>query len=59
MKLADVMGAAHLEIFAEVGLAIFVLAFATVLVTTFLRGNQAAFEQARHLPLDEPQRRET
>jgi cbb3-type cytochrome oxidase subunit 3 len=56
MRLGDVMSGARLEIFAEIGLVIFAVAFATVLVTTFLRRNQAAFEQARRLPLDETER---
>ena len=53
MKLGDVMSHAHLEIFAEIGLVIFAAAFAVVLVTTFLRRNQPAFERASRLPLDE------
>ena len=56
MKLGDVMGHAHLEIFAEIGLVIFAVAFATVLVTTLLRRNRAAFERASWLPLDEAER---
>jgi cbb3-type cytochrome oxidase subunit 3 len=56
MRLSDVMGGARLELFAEVGLVIFALAFATVLVTTFLRRNRAAFERARRMPLDDGER---
>ena len=53
MRLTDVMSGARLEVFAEIGLVIFAVAFVTVLVTTLLRRNQAAFERARHLPLDD------
>ena len=53
MRLVDVMSGARLEVFAEIGLVIFAVAFATVLVTTLLGRNQAPFERARRLPLDE------
>jgi hypothetical protein len=56
VKLADVMGAARLEVFAEIGLVLFALAFATVLVTTCLRRNRPFFERARRLPLDDKER---
>lgn len=53
MKLSDVMSAAGLQVFAEIGLVLFAAAFVTVIVTTFLRRNREAFERARHLPLDD------
>jgi cbb3-type cytochrome oxidase subunit 3 len=56
MKLSDVMSAARLEVFAEIGLVLFALAFLTVLVTTLLRRNQPSFERASRLPLDEAER---
>lgn len=56
MKLGDVMGAARLEVFAEIGLVLFAVAFATVLVTTCLRRNRVFFERARRLPLDDGER---
>lgn len=51
MRLSDIMSNARLEIFAEIGLLMFVLIFAGVLIYTFSRRNKANFERARHLPL--------
>ena len=56
MKLGDVMSAARLEIFAEIGLVLFALAFLTVLATTLLPRNQPGFERASRIPLDEGDR---
>jgi cbb3-type cytochrome oxidase subunit 3 len=56
MKLSDVMGGARLEMFAEIGLVIFALAFVVVLVTTWHRVNRDAFERARRMPLDDGER---
>lgn len=56
MKLSDVMGSARLEIFAEIGLVIFALAFVVVLVTTWHRANRDAFARAGRLPLDDGER---
>lgn len=53
MKLSDVMGRAGLASWAEVGLLLFVAAFIGIVIYTFLRRNQATFERARHMPLDE------
>lgn len=53
MRLSDIMSNARLEIFAEVGLLLFALIFAGVLIYTFARRNKASFERARYLPLSE------
>ena len=53
MKLSDIMSAAGLGFFAEVALALFVLSFALVALTVVWRANQATWERARWLPLDE------
>jgi hypothetical protein len=52
MRLADVMSAMQLGTYAEVALVLFMAAFFAVAVNLFLRKNAAAWEQARHLPLD-------
>ena len=54
MSLTDVIGAMRLHLFAEVAFVLATGAFATVLITVFLRANHAAFERARLLPFDEP-----
>ena len=55
MSLTDIMSAMRLNLFAEVAFLVALAGFATVLVTTFLGANRAAFERARFLPLeDEP-----
>ena len=51
MRLAEIMSAAGLQVFAEVGLILFVVLFAGVLVYTFTRKNRAMFERARTAPL--------
>lgn len=53
MRLSDIMGHARLEVFAEIGLMMFALIFAGVLIYTFSRRNKANFERAKHLPLSE------
>ncbi len=58
MSLTDVMSAMRLNLFAEAAFVLAGAAFATVLVTVFLRSNRAAFERARFLPFeDEPRPR--
>jgi len=52
MSLTDVMSAAGLQLFAEIGLVLFLVLFLGVLVYTFRGKNRAAFERARHLPLE-------
>ena len=53
MRLAEIMGMAGLQVFAEIGLVMFLLLFAGVLVSTFSRKNRAMFERAREAPLDD------
>jgi cbb3-type cytochrome oxidase subunit 3 len=54
------MSAAGLQVFAEIGLVLFLAIFAGVLVYTFTRKNRGIFERARWAPLDDapPARRE-
>lgn len=53
MKLSDIVGAATgLAIYAEVGLVLFLLAFAIILLQVFTRGSQGEFQSARALPLE-------
>lgn len=51
MRLAEIMGASGLHVFAEIGLVLFLAIFAGVLVYTFNRRNRAAFDRARNAPL--------
>ena len=51
MKLADVMSAMELHVFAEVAFVIAAAAFAVVIVTTCLRRNPEPFDRARLMPL--------
>ena len=53
MSLTDVMSAFALQVFPEVGLVLFGVAFLVIAVTMFLRRNRAYFERARFLPLEE------
>ena len=53
MRLSDVMSAFALQVFPEVGLALFGVAYVVIAVTMFLRRNQTYFERARFLPLEE------
>ena len=53
MRLAEIMSAAGLQVFAEIGLVLFLAIFAGVLVYTFTRRNRATFERARTAPLDD------
>jgi cbb3-type cytochrome oxidase subunit 3 len=51
MRLSEIMSAAGLQIFAEIGLVMFVAIFAGVVVYTFTRRNRATFDRARTAPL--------
>lgn len=53
MKLSDVMGAAGLEIYAEVGLVIFFAVFALVVVRLFAPGQAALDRELSAKPLDD------
>jgi cbb3-type cytochrome oxidase subunit 3 len=55
MRLSDIMSAMHLGTYAEVALVLFMAAFFAIAVNVFRRGNAKAWEQARHLPLDDEQ----
>ena len=56
MRLAEIMSAAGLQVFAEIGLVLFLAIFAGVLVYTFTKRNRATFERARLAPLCDAQR---
>jgi cbb3-type cytochrome oxidase subunit 3 len=51
MRLAEIMSAAGLQVFAEIGLVLFLAIFAGVLVYTFTKRNSATFDRARTAPL--------
>lgn len=54
MKLSDVMSAANLAIYAEVGLLIFFLVFVAVAVRVLMR-RPSAYDEVSRIPLsDEP-----
>jgi hypothetical protein len=53
MKLSDVMGAMHLQIYAEVALLIFVSVFLVVLLQVSFGKNESRWQKARQLPLEE------
>lgn len=51
MKLSDVMSAAGLSGYAEVGLCLFLAVFVSVAVRTFRGGARTEFDRLGHLPL--------
>lgn len=51
MKLSDVMSAAGLSGYAEIGLCLFLAVFVSVAVRTFRRSAHAEFERLARLPL--------
>lgn len=53
MKLADIMSASGLSIYAIVALVLFVGAFLAVVVLTFAPGSKARHDRAARLPLDD------
>jgi cbb3-type cytochrome oxidase subunit 3 len=53
MKLSDVMSAADLAGYAEIGLVIFLIAFVAVAVKVFWPGQTAHFERLGRIPLDD------
>lgn len=55
MKLSDVMSAAGLAIYAELGLLLFLGAFLAVAIKVLFFTKSQAFEQAGMIPLDEEQ----
>jgi cbb3-type cytochrome oxidase subunit 3 len=56
VKLAEIMSAAQLQVFAEIGLGLFLAIFCGVLAYTFARKNRTTFERARSAPLREAER---
>ena len=56
MRLGEIMSAAGLQVFAEIGLVMFLAIFAGVVVYTFTSRNRATFDRARTAPLDDPPR---
>ena len=53
MRLSDIMGNMQLENYAEIGLVIFLVVFAAVVVRVFSKKHAADYEAARHMPLDD------
>jgi cbb3-type cytochrome oxidase subunit 3 len=53
MGLSGIMGNAGLEIFAEIGLVIFLVVFAAVVWNTFRKGRKEELEEAGRIPLDD------
>jgi cbb3-type cytochrome oxidase subunit 3 len=53
MRLGEIMSAAGLQVFAEIGLVLFLAIFAGVLAYTFAKRNRALFDRARRAPLDD------
>jgi cbb3-type cytochrome oxidase subunit 3 len=47
------MSASGLQLFAEIGLVMFLAIFAGVLAYTFAPGNRSRFERSKQLPFDE------
>jgi len=53
MKLSDVMGAAGLTSWAEVGLIISFITFAAIVAYVFIVRSKASYEDERNLPLED------
>jgi len=53
MKLSDIMGAAGLTSWAEVGLIVSFLTFAAIVAYVFIVRSKASYEEVRQLPLEE------
>ncbi|MGD8439848.1 MAG: cbb3-type cytochrome c oxidase subunit 3 [Holophagae bacterium] len=52
MKLSDIMSAAGLTSWAEVGLVISFVTFAAIIVYVFVIRSRASYEEERNIPLD-------
>ena len=52
MKLSDVVGHAGLELYPQIALVLFLLAFAIVVVRLLLPSQQALYERAGRMALD-------
>lgn len=53
MKLSDIMSAAGLTSWAEIGLIISVATFAAIVAYVFIVRSRASYEDERNLPLDD------
>ena len=53
MRLSDIMGAAGLVTWAEIGLVISFITFAAIVVYVYVVRSRASYEDARQLPLDD------
>jgi cbb3-type cytochrome oxidase subunit 3 len=53
MKLSDIMSAAGLGSWAEVGLVISFITFAAIVVYVFVIRSKASYDAERNLPLDD------
>jgi cbb3-type cytochrome oxidase subunit 3 len=53
MKLSDIMSAAGLTSWAEIGLVISFVTFAAIVAYVFVVRSRASYEDARQLPLDD------
>jgi len=53
MGLSGIMGKAGLEVYAEVGLVIFLIVFAAVVWNTFRKSRKGEMEEAGRIPLDD------
>jgi len=53
MRLTDIMSAAGLSSWAEVGLILSVITFSAIVAYAFVVRSRASYEDARHLPLEE------
>jgi cbb3-type cytochrome oxidase subunit 3 len=53
MKLSDIMSAAGLASWAEVGLVISFITFAAIVAYVFVVRSRASYEKVRHLPLED------
>lgn len=53
MKLSDIMSAAGLTSWAEIGLIISLLTFAAIVAYVFIVRSRASYEEVRNLPLDD------
>lgn len=53
MRLTDVMSGLRLEVYAEIGLVIFIAIFVAIVVWTFSKRQKPVFDRARYLPLEE------
>lgn len=53
MSLTDLMSGAQLDNYAQFSLILFLLAFLIVVVRLFSRRNDATFQRAAHLPLED------